>query len=185
MPTNANTFNSRVTSEALEAKFREVFPSQGGAELPQDLFASGVIQPVVDFSGIAEGDVLPQNLQTAWDFSTGSDQITNTTTTLINNTGFWLVGLTFSTELQGTANPSVGVLRINDGATTKPVWASSSAGLAGSQVALLGSESFVVYLRSGDSLEGNTNNVQAYLDVWYRQIADINGNPTNPLGFSF
>ena len=75
MPTNANTFNSRVTSEALEAKYRQVFPSQGGAELPQDLFASGVIQPVVDFSSVAEGSVLAPNLQTAWDFSTGNSTV--------------------------------------------------------------------------------------------------------------
>ena len=94
MPTNANIFNSRVTSEALEAKFRQVFPSQGGAELPQDLFASGVIQPVVDFSSVAEGSILPQNLQTAWDFATGSTVISNTTPqTIINNTGFWQVAV--------------------------------------------------------------------------------------------
>ena len=39
MPTNENTYNSRVTSEALEKKYRDVFPSQGGAELVDDLYA--------------------------------------------------------------------------------------------------------------------------------------------------
>src|SRR6056300_672069 len=97
MPTNANTFNSRVTSEALEAKYRQVFPAQGGAELVQDLFASGVIQPVVDFSTVAEGSVLPAELQQAWDFATGKSTITAATpTTIINNTGFWLVDFTYT-----------------------------------------------------------------------------------------
>lgn len=184
MPTNANTFNSRVTSEALEAKFRQVFPSQGGAGLPQDLFASGVIQPVVDFSGIAEGDVLPQNLQTAWDFSTGRTTVQNTTSTLITTTGFWQVGLTTAIELQGTADPAIVSVQLDDGLTTKTVWINTSDGTSGTQI-FTQSAYFVVYLRSGDSLTATSNNIQSYIDVWYRQIADINGNLTSPLGFSF
>lgn len=182
MPTNANTFNSRVTSEALEKKFRDVFPAQGGAELVQDLFASGVIQPVIDFSSVAEGSVLPQNLQTSWDFSTGSTSVSNGVSTLITNTGFWQVDLTVAQNGGGGSLHSALVF-LDDGATTKNIFgfqvpvASQTGQMATAQ------DKFVVFLRSGDSLKGSTSAANMVMDVWYRQIADINGNLVNPLGF--
>lgn len=183
MPTNANTFNSRVTSEALEAKFRQVFPAQGGAELVQDLFASGVIQPVVDFSTVAEGSVLPQNLQTAWDFSTGSIQITNTTSTIINNTGFWKVDLSAS-NYNSTAG-GLFTLQINDGASTKRIWGAQLQSSNNPPSTTILEGSFVVFLRAGDSLTGTSPVTNSAIDVWYRQIADVNGTLVNPLGFTF
>jgi len=187
MPTNANTFNSRVTSEALEAKFRQVFPSQGGAELSQDLFASGVIQPVIDFSSVAEGSNLPLNLQTAWDFSTGAASRTAVgTTTLINNTGFWLVDV--SASIYAIApSPETGVIRINDGATTKPVWGVTTLENATVKQGNNAQENqFVVFLRAGDSLELNiSSSGYMVIDAWYRQIADVYGNLVNPLGYTF
>lgn len=180
MPTNANTFNSRVTSEALEAKFRDVFPSQGGAELVQDLFASGVIQPVVDFSSVAEGSVLPQNLQTAWDFSTGHNSVRNTSTTIINNTGFWLVDLTFVY----VSAPIELKITITDGISSKVIWEFNNIGGTGT-AENNGENKFVVFLRSGDSVVASSNSTSANMDVWYRQIADVNGTLVNPLGFSF
>jgi len=187
MPTNANTFNSRVTSEALEAKFRQVFPAQGGAELVQDLFASGVIQPVVDFSTVAEGSVLAPNLQTAWDFSTGNAQINNTTTTIISNPGFWLVDLTVAIyDLDQPTVIPMATLSIFDGSTSKPVFGiSSSAVGVTSDSENVSQGSFVVFLRSGDSLRGFSGTIGSTLDVWYRQVADVNGTLVNPLGFTF
>jgi len=185
MPTNANTFNSRVTSEALEAKFRAVFPSQGGAELVQDLFASGVIQPVVDFSTVAEGSVLAPNLQTAWDFSTGSTSTTGGTTNLITNTGFWQVDLTATFRVADPGARQDATIQIWDGASAKNVWAISTLqdtverdGVSDGQ--------FVVFLRAGDTLR-SVHSASGYqrLDIWWRQIADVNGNLVNPLGFTF
>lgn len=184
MSTNANVFNSRVTSEALEAKFRQVFPAQAGAELIQDLYASGVIQPVIDFSSVAEGSVLNTNLQTAWDFSTGAvTTATAGTTTLINNTGFWLVDVSVG-ALMSSAQTSI--IRINDGASTKPVWGFRTPGAATAIGGSIAEQKFVVFLRAGDSLELvlSGSNIIA-VDVWYRQIADVNGNLVNPLGFTF
>jgi hypothetical protein len=183
MPTNANVFNSRVTSEALEAKFRQVFPAQGGAELVQDLFASGVIQPVVDFSTVAEGSVLAPNLQTAWDFSTGHNTVTNTTTTIVNNTGFWRVDLTFFTEIGVTARNAT--VNITDGLSSKVIWEANTVSSGNAGTINLTDNSFVAFLRSGDSLTASTNDANAILDVWYRQVADVNGTLVNPLGFTF
>ena len=186
MPTNANVFNSRVTSEALEAKFRQVFPSQGGAELVQDLYASGVIQPVIDFSTVAEGSVLASNLQTAWDFSTGAAQINNTTTNLITNTGFWLVDVTWTGDITQSTATNLARVEIFDGSTAKPVWAISNHVLPSSTTySGVDSNQFVVFLRSGDTLRGISTVNSSTLDVWYRQIADVNGNLVNPLGFTF
>jgi len=183
MPTNANTFNSRVTSEALEKKFRDVFPAQGGAELVQDLYASGVVQPVIDFSSVAEGSVLPQNLQTAWDFSTGHINISNTTSNIITNTGFWKVTANATFGPNSTLNVQA-YLNITDGLSTKKIWAVFLLS-DNSSHDVETSNDFVVFLRAGDTLTGTTSNSRVFLDVTYRQIADVNGNLVNPLGFTF
>jgi hypothetical protein len=177
MPTNANTFNSRVTSEALEAKFRDVFPAQGGAELVQDLFASGVIQPVVDFSSVAEGSVLPEFLQTAWDYATGISSVNNTTTTIINTTGFWKLGWTIDASSgAGAVN-----MRITDGVTPKTIssFVNQSAG------SRYFPNEFIVFVDSGHSVTVQSTAAAITARVSYRQIADINGNLVNPLGFTF
>ena len=165
MPTNANTFNSRVTSESLEAKFRQVFPAQGGAELVQDLFASGVIQPVVDFSSVAEGSVLTTDLQTAWDFSTGSNQVSATTTTVISNPGFWLCDLTATYEPTDAAVAVRGTVFIDDGASTKNVWGISCIATTSSEGVGLESNKFVVFLRAGDSLKVNSVSNRTVIDI--------------------
>lgn len=177
MPTNANTFNSRVTSEALEKKFRDVFPAQGGAELVQDLYASGVVQPVIDFSSVAEGSVLAPNLQTAWDFSTGNAAIQNTTTSIITNTGFWLVN--FTADFNAAGDVQFG---ITDGLASKVIWAASSGPTRQNDQ---GIDEFVVFLRSADSLYAFSGAAGVTLRASWRQIADVNGNLVNPLGFVF
>lgn len=184
MPTNENTYNSRVTSEALEAKFRQVFPSQGGAELVDDLYASGVIQPVIDFSSVAEGSVLAANLQTAWDFSTGNTYVSGSSSTIINNTGFWLIHGTVT--LRNIAANSA-ELYITDGLANKRVWKAddilgSGGGTEGMFVVI---PDLVVFLRAGDSVIAATSSASSSMTVQYRQIADVNGNLTNPLGFVF
>lgn len=185
MSTNANVFNSRVTSEALEAKYRQVFPAQAGAELIQDLYASGVIQPVIDFSSVAEGTVLPAELQQAWDFSTGFTSKTGGgSTTIISTPGFWLVDLV-ATAVAGSASPENCSIRLSDGITTKNVWRMTQIAVGSQTADITQSEKFVVFVRSGDSVTANTSNASFVIDVWYRQIADVNGTLVNPLGFTF
>lgn len=178
MPTNQNAYNSRVTDEALEKRFRDTFTSQGGAELVDDLYASGVIVPVVDFTAAATGQQLAQNLQTAWDFSTGSNQISNTTTTVISNAGFWLVDVQCASS--GAAFDTARG-RIDDGSTTKNVWAAT---MPTTNSTVVVEQSFVVFLRSGDSLEFVSPAATIIIDVWYRQIATVSGDLVNPSGFT-
>ena len=175
MPTNANAYNSRVTDEALEKRFRDTFRAQGGAELVDDLYAQGVIVPVVDFTSAATGSVLGQNLQTAWDFTTGFASVNNTTTTLISNAGFWQVDLNVA-----TFNATVGsnFVFLDDGTTQKTIWRLDTA-----QQEYVTDGAFVVFVRSGDSLKA-TAPAQGSMSIWYRQIADVSGNLVNPSGFT-
>jgi len=184
MPTNANTFNSRVTSEALEKKFRDVFPAQGGAELVQDLFASGVIQPVIDFSSVAEGSILPSNLQTAWDIATGLTNVSNGSSTLISNPGFWKVDLNVGCALSSSIASSANVT-IDDGATSQNIWRFRVPPAINNEGIVVESNSFVVFLKAGEELKADTTTSNTYLTIWYRQIADVSGNLVNPTGFSF
>jgi len=184
MPTQSTTYNSRVTDESLEKRFRDTFRSQGGAELVDDLYAQGVIVPVVDFTAAATGQELSENLQTAWDFSTGSNNVTNATTTLISNAGFWQVDLTYASFPAPGASPVNDVVQIFDGTTAKNVWGfTGRAGTAINELDIAFESKFVVFLRSGDILRATIADYSS-LDVWYRQIATVSGDLINPSGFT-
>ena len=184
MPTQSTTYNSRVTDEALEKRFRDTFRAQGGAELVDDLYAQGVIVPVVDFTAAATGETLGTDLQTAWDFSTGSSQLTTATyTNIVTNAGFWLVDLTH-TGYDFTGTSGTAAVAIFDGSTRKPVWARSILNTGGPGISTTIEQRFVVYLRSGDSLQARCQVAAAdVLDIWYRQIATVSGDLINPTGF--
>ena len=151
MPTNANGYNSRVTDEALEKRFRDTFRSQGGSELVDDLYAQGVIVPIVDFTAAASGQQLAQNLQTAFDFSTTAAVANNQTTTLVNTAGFWIVN-SCSEGFSAGASASSTSIEIYDGTTAKTIWQWRSEGSAFNNDYTNGTVILTVFLRSGDSL---------------------------------
>ena len=169
MPTNQNAYNSRVTDESLEKKFRDTFKSQGGAELVDDLYASGVIVPVVDFTAAAEGSALRQDLQSAWDLSTGFSARDGVgTNVVINSTGFWLCNILFRSRDDNIAN-DLAFIYIQDGATLKNIWAAQSAVTPASN-----SEQFLtwketVFLTSGQELKFSIG-TDHYMSVAYRQL---------------
>lgn len=183
MPTNQNAYNSRITDEELEARFRSTFKAQGGAELVDDLYASGVIVPVVDFTAAAEGSALPKQLQEAWDFTTGHQSFNNSSGTLISNSGFWQLGI--NSFLVASGATVVNRISLSDGLTSKVIFEANASFPSGSQGANAVDDKFVVFLRAGDSITCNSVSGDAYLDVWYRQIATVNGELVNPSGFSF
>jgi|TARA_B100001093_G_scaffold60891_1_gene51306 hypothetical protein len=186
MPTQATTYNSRVTDEALEKKFRDTFKSQGGAELIDDLYASGVIMPVVDFTAAAQGSELRSDLQTAWDFATTMSTLTGVSNfSLISTPGFYQVDLICTTNDAARASPTtIAELILYDGSTLKRIWRWTTVGQAGTVPIALAEGKFVVYLRSGDTLQATVPATSETLNVWYRQIADVSGNLVNPLGFT-
>ena len=184
MPTQSTTYNTRLTDESLEKRFRDTFRSQNGAELVDDLYASGVIVPVVDFTAAAEGSALRSDLQSAWDFSTGQAQVNNGTTNLITNAGFWKVDLTCSFDITDGAIINRARIEIFDGSTAKQVWAVSTAAVPTGDHGAVSDGDFVVFLRSGDTLRAVSTGASTTVDVWYRQIADVYGNLQQPSGYT-
>lgn len=170
-----------VTSESLQAKIRQLLPSQQG--FGEDLQASNVIMPTIDLTATAEGASTPEFLQRAWDFSTGHNTITSGTTNLITTTGFWQVDLTFQSDTgAGTREAKI---EIDDGLSSKVIWETNVSPSGANNPSIVLENAFVVFLRSGDTLKGTcTTPSSMTLDVWYRNIADVNGNLTNPLGFT-
>jgi hypothetical protein len=166
-----------VTSESLQAKIRQLLPSQQG--FGEDLQASNVILPIIDLTETASGSILRQDLQKAWDSSTGYNKVTAGTTTIINNTGFWKI----QTHSVLANNGASGILKITDGLSTNEIFAITAPASFSAAYSEISPE-FTVFLRAGDSVTVTVVGSVSFVDVWYRNIADINGNLNNPTGFT-
>ncbi len=169
-----------VTSESLQAEIRRLLPSQQG--FGEDLQASNVITPIIDLTPTAEGSEVRQDLQTA--LSHGSNtafDVINSTDTLVTTTGFYRVfgGLSIK---GGDSTAQKITFQINDGSTNKNVY---RLGVLSSSAVRLISENvdFVVFLGPGDSLKVVCDS-QCRASGSTRQIADVNGNLVNPVGFT-
>jgi hypothetical protein len=167
--------------EAIEEDLNSNFPSQGQGNPPLYYSLSEVVVPTYSINDVAEGTSLPEMLQTAWDFSTGHNTISNATTNIITNTGFWQYDLVISNTDGGAASSSV---YIDTGLATKVIFKYSSPGVGNAANNVM-EDRGVVFLRSGDTLVASGSSAFMNMDIWYRQIADLNGNLVNPLGFSF
>jgi len=169
-----------VTSETLQAKIRQLLPSQDG--FGTDLAAQNVIVPIIDLTESAQGSDVPQNLQTAIAFGSvtafsagnGSDVIENTA-------GFYRVFGTSNIESQGSGLSCE--ITITDGATTKVLFTDKSfSGAVGPTQCV--PFDFIVFLRSGDTLTAVSGANEGLIVGVSRQIADANGVLVNPSGFT-
>ncbi len=170
-----------ITSEALQATIRRLLPSQQG--FGEDLQASNVITPVIDLTRSAEGSETPQLLQTALAFdSQTAFSINNTTSVIANTPGFFRIFGGFSTATDAVGSPQVN-FSMSDGISTKTIFAVQlyDGATDGYQA---GTYDFVVFLRSGDSISGQAVRTTDFLRGSSRQIADVNGILTNPVGFT-
>lgn len=174
-----------VTSEPLEAKIRELLPSQDG--FTEELSAQNLIVPVIDLTSAAEGSTLPDELNFAWDFSTGNAIISNTTTTLITNTGFWKVGFTYRDENTTNAGTPafLGKLFVDDGSSQAVIWQMSHTNTSSTNETIgFSSGEMYLFLNSGQELKCSVSSAFETMTVWYRQVATITGTLVNPLGFT-
>lgn len=181
MPTNSNAYNSRVTSEILEKRFRDTFTAQGGSELVDDLYASGVIVPVVDFTAAAEGSALREDLQLAADYATTLYTANGGVTQIANSPGFYKIDLTWYGFTEGTS--TVIQCRINGSLGAKPIWGAQSPVTASNEVAASGEDQITIFLRTGETADIYTSRASHYIVASIRQIADVYGNLVNPLGY--
>ena len=166
-----------INSQELENKVRDLLPSQGGAGAGFDLSASTQIIPIIDLTESAEGSNVRQDLQTAFSFDglTNFNIVTATNTVLVNNTGYYKYIATCAIfNAQGLVE-----LNLFDGFTSKTLVQFLLNQFTGN---IIREFEGIVYLKAGESLRGTCASVNAndYLNVSVRQIADINGNLTNP-----
>ena len=166
-----------IKSETIESKINQLLPSQGGFGAGVDFSASTMVIPIVDLTETAEGSSARQDLQTAFSTSASKTDVENTTTTLVNTTGFYKVSLSVYNNASGNGEVTVDIY---DGTTSKPVFFLNTTNNA---KFTRNFDTFVVFLRAGDSLRGTTNIATLVLSAITYQIADISGNLTNPIGF--
>jgi hypothetical protein len=168
-----------VTSEALQAQIRNLLPSQEG--FGTDLMAQNVIVPVIDLTAAAEGSSVGENLQTALAFgSQTAFNVQNTTTTLMNSTGFWRLTGCFMTSAIASANPSIS-LSLTDGLATKKIFEIVDNQDAGNSFGF--DYDKIIFLAAGESLSCTSAAYSSFIGS-YRQIADVNGALVNPSGFT-
>lgn len=175
------TFQFR--KESIEEDLNTTFPSQGQGNPPLYYSLSDVVVPTYSINQVAEGSGLPQELQTAWDFSTGYNSVSNTTVTNANTPGFYRVNLNFI--VQDPSSTLFGQVKIEDSfGSSTVIWEYNIPASTATGAVSITSAPFVVFLRSGDLLRSRTNSSLAILDIWYRQIATVTGTLVNPLGYS-
>lgn len=170
-----------IKSETIESKINQLLPSQGGFGAGVDFSASTTVIPVVDLTETAEGSSLRADLQLAMGFGTTHVNINNTTATLVSTTGFYRV---FGNSIRGNVNGASATIFIDDGTTQKIIYSDTLTQNSVSVPPTTNNFDFLVYLRAGDQLKGTAGPSNLCdLNVTTRQIADISGNLTNPLGF--
>ena len=171
-----------ITSEALQATVRRLLPSQQG--FGEDLQASNVILPVIDLTPTAEGSQLQQNLAEAWALNSNTNwNATNTTVTVANTPGFYRVWGVACVHTDSVSNTTA-QLDLTDGLSSKTLW---KLRMHVRSTDLVTSQNFdtIVFLDTGESLNGTSNGINAQFEGNVRQVADRYGNIVNPSGFTF
>ncbi len=169
-----------VNSEDLQTVIRDLLPSQNG--FGSELQASNVITPIIDLTPTAEGSSLRSDLQTAVAFGSQTPfGITNTTTQLAATPGYYRIFGMSNLISSASADPQT-KFRLSDGFSNKDIWKhiniQSSAGNNNSI-----QYDFIVFLTTGETISGDSNNTGATLAGSVRQIATGDGTLVNPSGY--
>lgn len=168
-----------IKSQAIEDKINQLLPSQGGFQPGIDFSASTMVIPIVDLTESAEGSILRQDLQSAFSHTSATSfNVSNTTTVLVNTTGYYRV-FGNTQLLNGAATQYNAEIQIDDGIGTKSIFKVISvinSGLNNTSTPF----DFLVKLEAGDSLKAVSSGTFANLTGCTRQIADLQGNLTNP-----
>jgi len=169
----------QINSSAIESKINQLLPSQGGFGAGVDFSASTMVIPIVDLTETAEGSDVRADLQTSLSFNTVTAfSISNADTIIVATTGYYRVFGTYSVNNDSAGNHE-GRFKLSDGISTKIIYNPISVNKANENT-IVTSYDFVVYLRAGESLNAQSTTTSGFLRGCTRQIADINGNLTNP-----
>ena len=153
-----------VTSELLQAKIRQV------------------ILPVIDLTPTAEGTSTPISMQQAIAFGSNTAfNVVGTTTTIVNNTGFYRITGVINVFPSGSVSSALDI-NMTDGLSTVSVYKTSS-----SATSTVVRQNFdfdkIFFVKSGISINVTTSSTCQFSGS-VRQIADVNGNLVNPNGFT-
>ena len=139
-----------IKSQTLEDKVNQLLPSQGGFQAGVDLSASSMIVPVVNLTEAAEGSILREDLQTALSHDTvTSFRVNNTTTTIVNTTGYWRVFGANTLGNSGGTTEKIDFI-LNDGVTDKIILGQEMEQTSTNLAITLGFD-FIIRLDAGDS----------------------------------
>ena len=164
----------RIESEKIRDKLNQLLPSQANGAIGVDLSGSTQIIPIVDLTEIAEGGVARADLQTAMSLTSNTAfNVVNTTTTLINTTGYFRV---FAVIVTGSNDPAR--FTLTDGTTTKVI---ADFGYPSGTGLLNYTLDFVIFVKAGESLTATSGGTSQILSGSTRQLADLSGNLVNPL----
>ena len=165
-----------IKSEDIESKINQLLPSQGGFGAGVDFSASTMVVPIVDLTETAEGSAVRQDLQSSLSLSSVTAfNVSNTTTTLINTTGYFRVFGTAGTS----SNVNSQRFSLTDGTTTKII-IDFGAGHSGGTALQIATYDFIVLLQAGESLTATSSASAFSIIGCTRQIADLSGNLVNP-----
>lgn len=167
-----------INSTSIEDKINQLLPSQGGFGAGVDFSASTMVIPIVDLTETAEGSSLREDLQSSisLDSATVFD-ISNTTTTVINTTGYWRVFGQFNINAGSGARTLT--WQLTDGTTTKKILINKQLATSFGAVPSVFFD-FIVYLKAGDSLQGVSASGNSSLSGSVRQLASLDGTLVNP-----
>jgi hypothetical protein len=169
-----------IKSQDLEDKINQLLPSQGGFQAGVDLSASTTVIPIVDLTETAEGSLLRADLQNALSLNNiTAFAVNNTTSTLITTTGFFRVFGTFN-GLSNATSDGAASFSLTDGVTSKKVIEFIAETNSSTKTNTNVLFDFVVFLQAGDSLTATSSRIDCGVTGSTRQLADINGNLTNP-----
>jgi len=169
-------------SEDFQRAFRNQFPSQVSSG--RDLHVSDVVVPVVDFTPTASGASLPLNLRFATNNNVSVTSATSdTSATLISTTGFYNIYYSFAAR----AADSDLVIRFKEVATGTTKNARTRVNLLSTNDYNTFTDEFQCFIPAGYILEyafAIATSGLARIDLFHYQIADVNGNLTDPFGYS-
>lgn len=169
-----------VTSEALQAKLRQLLPSQQG--FGEDLQASNVIQPIIDLTGAAEGSSIPEYQAQALAYGSNTAfSVGNTSTALVVGTGFIRLQGVLSVATR-TGTVTTATIDLTGSAAAKAVWGVNYPTTTNSDADSVPFD-FVVFIATGEGITLSSGSGTHFRGN-FRQIADVNGVIVNPSGFN-
>ncbi len=164
-----------INSSAIETKINELLPSQGGFAPGVDFSASTMVIPIVDLTETAEGSSLRADLQSSFSYADITPfSIANTTSVILNTTGYYRVYGNMSTLTGGSGLDMQ--LILTDGSSPKVLL---DGKVANADAGYLNFD-FIVFISPGIELQGTSGGANFPIEGVTKQLASFEGVLTNP-----